>query len=276
MHSAALLRNIGLAAIVLLAMACNLSEAVFVPPTATPTSIPPTETPTPTATLTATPTPTSTPSPTRTPRPTFTPTATPARKTLTSILSSGWILYEKPTEGYALALPPSWEQIDLHPEAIEDILDAFGKLNPEIGDLLEEQIHSQMAAGLGFLAVDLDPAGVKAGFPTNCNIFKQQLNIKASLNFYVQTTIPQLESLSNIAGPVTHRRVQVAGFEAEEFEYQLSMSTATKKTVRIAVTQFLVIRDRDMYVISFSTLADQSQKHAPVIDKIIQSFKLIP
>lgn len=276
MRPAALLRNIGLAAVVLLAMACNLSEAVFVPPTATYTPIPPTETLTPTATLTATPTPTSTPSPTRTPTPTFTPTATPSQTTLTSTLSSGWILYEKPTEGYALALPPSWEQIDMDPEAIEDLLDAFSKLNPDIGDWLEEQARSLMAAGLGFFAIDPDPAGVKAGFLTNCNILKQRLNIKASLNFYVQTTIPQLESLSNIAGPVTHRRVQVAGIEAEELKYQLSMSTATRKTVRVAATQFLVIRDKDMYVISFATPADHSQKYAPIIDKIIQSFKLIP
>jgi hypothetical protein len=191
-------------------------------------------------------------------------------------LASGWILYEKPAEGYTLALPPDWEYIEMDPDVMENALDIVGNSNPELGDLLRGQAYNLLSSGISFYAVDLSSDSIKAGFPTNLNILKQPLRIKASLDFYVQANVSQMEELSNVIKPITHRRVKLASNEAEELKYRMMMTMPPSKTVTIAVTQYLIIKDKDLVLISFGAPADLAQQYAPVIDKITQSFQMTP
>ena len=259
--------------VALLLMGCGLPEAMLVPPTATPTPIPPTDTPTPVP-PTATPTPvppTATPTATPTPVP---PTKTLMPTTITKTLETGWILYQKPTAGFAIALPPTWEQVDLDAENVDTIMDAVGETNPELATLLKGQGRSLIASGFKFWGFDLTPEAAKAGFLTNVNVLKQPLTIKASLDFYVQATLTQLESLSNVIKPISHQRVKLAGSDAEEMRYQMKVAGITGKTVTAAATQYLLIREKDVYVITFVTVPEQVKKYAPIFEKIAQSFEL--
>ena len=45
-----------------------------------------------------------------------TSSVTPTRS---SSLGAGWTLYEKPVEGFGIALPTTWRQIDVHPQTEE-------------------------------------------------------------------------------------------------------------------------------------------------------------
>jgi hypothetical protein len=263
MNHPKMLRSVFVVLSVALLLGCGLPEAMLIPPTTTPTPVPPTDTPTPVPTATPTATPTPVP-----------PTETPMPTTITKTLETGWILYQKPAAGFAIALPPTWEQVDLDAENLDTILDTIAESNPEIGTLLKGVGRSLIASGFKFWGFDLTPEAAKTGLLTNINVLKQPLTIKASLDFYVQASLTQLEDLSNVIKPISHRRVKLAGSDAEELQYQMKVVGATGKTVIVAATQYLLVREKDVYAISFATVPGQTKKYAPILEKIMQSFEL--
>src|SRR5437763_16870392 len=57
----------------------------------------------------------------------------------------GWPLYEKPAEGFAVALPPDWRQIDMDPKTFEGKLKEVAQQNPQIQGMAAN-LRQQIAA----------------------------------------------------------------------------------------------------------------------------------
>jgi len=162
----------------------------------------------------------------------------------------------------------------LDAEAIDTVLDTVGELNPEMAKLLKGQARSLAASGFKFWGFDLDPQAAKTGFLTNINVLSQPLIVKASLDFYVQASVAQLENLSSVIKPVTHRRIKLTAGDTEELQYRMKVASATGKTVTVVATQYFLIQDKHFYVITCGTLPEQAKKYAPIFEKIGQSFQL--
>lgn len=268
-----LLGQMGMALILVVLAGCGASGAAPtpVPPIPTATPIPPTATPTPTDTSTPTRTPTRTPTATLTPAP---PTATPVA-VITSTLDNGWVLYQKPADGFAIALPPTWTQFDMDSETVRTPLKAVQALNPEIAVMLGAQTQTLLASSLKFWAGDLRPQALITGFATNVNIFQASLTLQAPLDPYLQAAMRRLNTLPGVVKPISKRYVDLTVGEVGELKFQLKITTTEGQPITAAVTQYLVIGEGEAYVITFTTTADQARRQARTFEKIGQSFRLV-
>jgi tetratricopeptide (TPR) repeat protein len=269
---------IGVALTLTLVLASGCSTAQSLPTTLTPTS---TDTPASTSIAVPTATPTLLPTSTRI-SPSITPMATtrsspaktPMATTLTTTLETGWVLYEKPAEGFALALPPTWKQIDMDPNSINTDLDLIEESNPEVGKFLRQAARVFVTSGFKFWGVDLDPVVAKVGSLTQISVDKKHSEIKISLGAYVSALIAFWEDQPDVIKPVTHQRVKLAGSDAEELRIKMAVTT-TNTTTTTVMTQYILIKDQDFYSIGMGTRAEQAEKYAPIFAKIAQSFHIV-
>lgn len=237
-----------------------------------PTSIPLASTALPPSATVAPPTATLVP-PTSTPAPA---TPTPAPTTVAaSELDPGWKLCEKESEGFALGLPPTWEQIDMDQATLDASLEAVSKNNPDVADMLKGQARNLLLSGVKFYAFDLAPEAVAEGFATNVNVIKQTLQVAPSMEVYVQINVAQLEKMPSVIKPLTHQRVKLASGTGEELRYQLSMQAPTGEELKLAITQLLALKGKSAYVVTCTTRADQQQTYETTFEKISRSFRTL-
>jgi len=207
------------------------------------------------------------------PTPTTPPTSAPAISTPT--LEPGWTRYEKAEEGFSIALPPGWEQIDMDPQTLEASLDAVSEQNAELATVLEGQARNLVVSGIKFFGFDMTPGAITTGMATNVNVLVQALGVEMSLDVFAQVSVAQLKNMDMVEGEVSQRRVNLAGGEGLELKYRWKLTTPLGETITVAVTQYAVIRGKDAYMISFGTAADQAERYGDLFWGIAQSFQLL-
>jgi hypothetical protein len=275
-----------LAVLVLAAPACSakptpdLEATVFAAFAAT-QAAQPTATPIPEPTATPIPTWTSTPTATVTNTPTPTPPAdSPASRepvtVVTSTLENGWILYEVPAEGFAIALPLEWLYLELSPDGLADALSVVGELNPEVGSLLSsDMIRSLAASGIKFYAMDLSLDALEHGAPPSVNVLKLDIGMVLPLDSLVELALPQLRELAIPGTSVTHQLVSLSNVDAEEIRYTAQLTGVTGQSQSAHLVQYLVLDGSINYTITLAGPSELADDHAPVFKQIAQSFRLL-
>jgi len=162
----------------------------------------------------------------------------------------------------------------MDPKTLEASLKVVKEQNPQMATLVEGQARNLIVSGIKFFGLDLAPEATTTGFATNVNILKQPLGAEVSLDFYVQVNVGQLENMANVVKPISHRRVNLVAGEGEKLWYRMNMTMPTGQVLTVAITQYLVIKGEDAYVVTLATTADQAPKCAPIFEKIGQSFRL--
>jgi hypothetical protein len=207
--------------------------------------------------------------------PTATPTPIPPTAAPVPTLEPDWQYYGKSEDGFAIALPPRWEQIDMDLQTLDASLDAVKEQNPEMAVILEGQARNLVVSGIKFFGFDVSLDAMATGFATNVNVLKQSLGMEMSLDVFAQVSVAQLENMDMILGDVTQRHVNLAAGEGIELKYRMEMNLPDGKAMTLALTQYAVIRGEDAYVITLSTTDDQAGTYAPIFEKIAQSFQLL-
>ena len=231
----------------------------FLPaPSATPTK--------PAPTLTLTPLPTSTPQATAT-RVIQPPTSLPL-----ATADSGWTLYPLPQEGFAVSVPSSWAAQTFDPATLASLMQQVQEKNPQYAKTLGSQTPQMAAAGIKFIAIDLTSQPETPNFATNLNIIHQAVSQGVTMDSYVNTNLKQLQD-SGVAKSITHRRIKLTAGELEEIRYTAAMAiTGTEKT-QMALTQYLILHNREGYVLSFTTDPKLDAKYFPTLEKIAKSLQ---
>ena len=62
--------------------------------------------------------------------------------------------------------------------------------------------------------------------------------------------------------------------DRERFRYRTSMTLPSGQKATLAITQFVLMKDKDGYVVTLTTLPENEAKYAPTFDKIGESFRL--
>ncbi len=192
----------------------------------------------------------------------------------TPTLEPGWKLYAASTDPFAIALPPSWKQIPLNETTVAAALDAVGQKNPEFANALGAQ-NSSAAPFVKFMAVDPSLDGMVGTFSTNINVLHRTQPIDAPLEVYIPITLKALQDLPYVGRPILHTRMQTLAGEAEEFRYTNTIKLLTDENVRTANRQYLIVRGRELYIISCSAPINQENTYAPIFAKIAASFRWV-
>jgi len=191
----------------------------------------------------------------------------------------GWTRYQQPTEGFAMALPSTWKQLETPSQTLDETLKAVAEKHPQLAPLLEWQARYLVAfggklsgSGGKFIGFDVAPGTTTAGYAAHIHIFKVPLPEQMPLHLLVQLALNHLQNRADVVKPIAHRRMTLTAGEGEKLQYRVSGSSEPVQT--LAITQFLLSKGKDAYTVTLTTTADQAEKYAPIFEKIGQSFRV--
>ncbi len=218
--------------------------------------------------------------------PTLTPTASQPTPTATLVVAApspvpastvvldpGWKYYQNVNQGFALALPAGWQQLDLNPATFQAALDSMKAKNPEIANMLGSQGSQLLASGFKFFGLDATAASAKRNFVTNVNVLTEPLAFPVTLDTYAQLSLAQLEQLKSAQKPITTNRVKLGSNDAVEFRYHLLLTDTQGKSLTTSTLQYALLRGNNAYIITLTTTSDQEQSYSAPFAKIAQSFR---
>lgn len=253
---------------VLLFGACggSMVESSTPGPTALPTQMP-SATPTPTAQPTATLTPTTLPTPTAVSSPTVTPLANP--------LDIEWVYYEVPSQQYYVALPSTWEQIDMDQKSLDAMANALEEENEALREIVQgEQLNQLFQSGVTFYGFDFSLESLASDFHTNVNISREALPIPLSLDDLLEFTVASLEPIDIIVTPVESHILELPAGQAGQLHYEMSLALPDGAAVTTDVTQYIFLSDDSAYILTMSAKAGEAAPYRPVFQGIAERFGL--
>ena len=189
-----------------------------------------------------------------------------------------WTRYERAGDGFAISLPPGWKDIQVDRATLEASVAALREKNPELGAILRSYLddpevlaaNKLQAFDFSFVTQDQSP-----GFVTNVNVITEALDVDVSPSVYAQVTAAQIEQLPNIVKPMQRRSVALPSGPGEELHYRMTMTSPAGHPSTLAATQYVVIRQKVAYVVTFTTTADQAESYAPTFEEIARRFELL-
>ncbi len=185
---------------------------------------------------------------------------------------NGWPVYEVPTEGFALAIPPDWRELEIDPEKFEANYQAMLKQNPHLKALIGDT-RQKVTSGIKFLG--MEESSLKTGLMMNVNVIRLPSPPWTTLDSAVEDVVKHLENLPTGTMQFSHNRVKMAMGEGEKFRCTTTMQTPAGQTIIIASTQFVFVAGTNVFVLSMVTLAGHEAQCAAIFEKIGQSFRLM-
>jgi hypothetical protein len=223
-------------------------------------------TPTPTATFTPAPTPTPTLTPTETPSPTLTasPSPSPAPTFTPFPLPEGWQDYGG--EGFALALPESWNVVEVDREGIEAILEMLENLGSEWGEAVAASLSAeQMEEALKLWAMDSELAGL--GFAT-LNLQHQDLPLPLPASMFLDQIEAMYEQLE-VEVLSVEPDMQINDLEAGRICVRLDQGLAV-----VQMCQYVYVQDRDLWALTLGVDEEAWSEYEPIFAQIAGTLRL--
>jgi hypothetical protein len=214
------------------------------------------------ATATIRPTPTHRIFPTGGPTPTPTPTLAP-----TSVLGSGWVVRERPSDGFAIAIPSTWVEVNLDAETLDAALAPVRACCPDM-DLTAwaGQTPGELRnKGMKLFAVDPD-SDPEAQYYGIVSVVRTTLGAGWNLDMALEAVLPGYEGDEV---EVTHRRVTLPAGEAE------AIQIAESGEHPLLTTKYLILRGDVFWFITMACEAAYAEGYAEVLETIPQTFRWI-
>ncbi len=220
----------------------------------------------------AKPTPTATPTPQPTTAPTAAPTATSAPAS-----TEGWTRYEVPDERFAIALPPTWGNVDMNPAKFQESLNAVQQKYPDVADLVQGEAVALINAGVSFFGFDPTSEALKSGGATDASVQRQRMGPGATLEQIQGLVLNQLQNTESVQQPVAIQTTDLAGGgQALEVSFRANVTDRNGNPLELQVFQYLALNKADLYVVTLSTNADLAGRYAPIFRGIGTSLAFIP
>ena len=182
--------------------------------------------------------------------------------------SRAWREHRIARLGAAFDLPASWRDLSRRTPAVERSLRAVERTNPS----LAPYIRSLRATGaIAFIAADLDRSSLQRGFVTNVNVIHQRYS-GAPLASVRRALVAQLRNVAPVRGAITTRLVRTRSGQALELRYVIRTVVAGR-AVRSAATQFVVSRNRRLFILTYSTHPADSARYRAVFERSGRSFR---
>jgi hypothetical protein len=194
-----------------------------------------------------------------------------AGSVVTSTLDSGWTLYTKEVDGFAIALPPDWFQFDFDPKTIDTTLQIVQKQNPELGKLLTEQARQAAASGFKLIAYDLSKG---TSFTVNVSVGKVSMPYPYSLDTIASEVVAQFEKLATVAKPIKTEHVSLAAGDAQRIQLTQRVNVGGK-TMTLTSTEYMLISGQSLYMVTLTAPADQFKAYDATFQRIVESFRLV-
>jgi len=184
-----------------------------------------------------------------------------------SPLPEGFIVVDRRSDGFVIALPRGWQTFDLTSADVNAMVQAAGEANPnlqgDVGDAVKKLVDE---GGLLYASDTTD----SDKFSTRLNIIKVT-GATGGLALLEQQAQTQLAAAG--ATSVSSTEVSLPAGDAVRTTYTVPITLSDGTKAEIAGVQVYVPTEKDLYVLTFST--DQPDKYMRTFDQIIATFSLI-
>lgn len=173
--------------------------------------------------------------------------------------------YASAEHGYSLTLPPSWLPIVDTRGLVADSLAYIDQENPDLADLMEQQLNQMGEIPVSLIAFDLAPEAMATEFATNVNVIKQPVPAGFPLSYLVQFSADQLKQVLGLSQSATSTEATLPAGDAVILDYELNSQAVAR--------QYYLLHDQALFVVTFSTAASISQSNIATFDEIMQTFR---
>lgn len=186
-------------------------------------------------------------------------------------LPADWQRIELPQA--ELALPPQWAVTSAEDIELGGSIEEAAAQNPELQALLVRG-QTELASGtVQLIAYDLDPASLEAAaYPANLRIGRQSYPEAPALAAVSDVNEQELRSNASFQD-VQRAPVELSGRAATRLTSKLPINDSTGNPISLALEQYLLIDDKDVYIISFTVLEDQQARYRSSFDQILATLR---
>ena len=200
---------------------------------------------------------------------------------------------QTPTATIAAApLPVDWQRIDLgkltlalpaewvltSPEEL-DVSNAVTEMavqNPQLKAVLEQ---GRIALGSGqvqLIAYDVAPERLGAtAFPTNLRVGQQTFAEAPTLNAVSDANEQELRATAGFSD-VERTAIMLGDQSATRLRSTLRVNDPLGEQLQLTLEQYLVLQDKELYIITLTTPTSQQAAYRPIFDQILATTRLEP
>jgi hypothetical protein len=203
------------------------------------------------------------------------PATTTAVAVPTPALEDGWTNFKPNNAGFSIALPSDWQSVDQ--DSVKTFLDEGLKQlqdkNPQFSSSLANQVKAVFASGvIKFFGFDTTSS---SDFTVNLSVGKQAVPASTTLDSYVQLNLSQIENAVKLSNPAEQKKVTLAGVEAVQLKYEWSITVpATGEPADITTIQYMIVSNKNAYIVTFTCLSDQIDEKLPLFEQIMDTFRV--
>ncbi len=191
------------------------------------------------------------------------PSPSPARE---SSPEDGWTEYELAADGLALALPASWHTVNVDAPVPTPERLVQGAREPGPASAVRDPDPE-----MRFYAFDLASVGGEDAFMTNLNILHYHLAGATTLAEFGAGNVRELGRMAQLIAPLQQAMVALPAGPALRLRYGLAVEGEGGHT--LSLTQFLLVRGQEGYVLTFATTPPQLEAYTPVFERIGRSLR---
>lgn len=187
-------------------------------------------------------------------------------------LPAGW--QQSPLPSGSIALPPDWGLVAAQDTDMSAAIAEAAAQNPDLEAVLSRG-QAELATGtVQLIAVDLvADAQDQSAYPTNVRLGRQQFQEAPTLN---AVSDANEQDLRNTAGfsDVQRTPVQLADRPATRLASKLTINDAVGAPLVLAVEQYVLVKDTDLYIITFSASETNAARYRATYDQILATLRL--
>lgn len=194
-----------------------------------------------------------------------------SKNPITTTIPAGWTTYDKNADGFRLGLPKGWD--DVAPGEVDDALQGLRQGNPELADLIEQQVSGSLSEYVRFFALDGESPTLAQGFATNVNVVVEtELPDGLSFATYVNANLANLRKVPGVDIREQDTAVVLAGGTAALIKSHLTLNTPAGPQV-VAVTQYIWLDDGRGLILSMTTTPEHEPTYAATFEQIANTFQ---
>jgi hypothetical protein len=198
--------------------------------------------------------------------------------------SGGWLHYSNPDEGFSLSVPDSWVIMAPDDEELTSAIDSVKKANPAMAKFMDKgplrgQLGTLASSGVKMLAYDTRSDVEAMNFATNLNVVR--MSVPPGANSLKQVADVNVKELKRAFGSMMTTDVYQASVKvgkeklpAERLDYNYSAALAGGDVLDASAEQYLLLKDGEEYVFTFTTTSDEVNSLLPTFDRIVASVAL--
>jgi hypothetical protein len=185
------------------------------------------------------------------------------------VLPAGWQAVKK--AGVEFALPPGWQVFSPEDSNFASAMDEIVRQNPALKTVADQARNAATGGDIKVFAFDLAPEDVLPDFTNELSIGAVQMQRDFTREEVAAANEQELKA--NGFTNVQRAILPLGGEEVVRLSSDLQLKDAAGDPLPLAVDQYVVVKARQQYVLTFTTIAEQRAQMRATFEKIVGTFR---